>query len=331
MHMSDALVSPAVGAVMYVASGAGIAVSAKKLHNEEEVDNKIPLMAVSAAFVFAAQMINFTIPGTGSSGHIGGGILLSAVLGPAPALISIASVLIIQCLMFADGGLLALGCNIFNMGVIPCLIIYPFVFRPIAAKTTSYGRLVWASILSAVLAMQLGAFMVVIDTLISGVTALPFGTFLLLMQPIHLAIGLVEGIVTAAVVSYIRKTRPEILDSAIEGNSLDVSVKKTAIVLLVAAIIVGGGVSLFASSNPDGLEWSIFNITDGEELEANGDVYEGAESIVDQTAAMPDYEMKENNPKNISIPGIIGGLVTLVVAGGVGFIISRKRKKLVTE
>ncbi len=72
-------------------------------------------------------MINFTIPGTGSSGHIGGGILLAMLLGEFPALLTIASVLVIQCLIFADGGLLALGANIFNMGVIPCLIVFPII------------------------------------------------------------------------------------------------------------------------------------------------------------------------------------------------------------
>ena len=88
-------------------------------------------MGVMGAFVFAAQMINFTIPGTGSSGHIGGGILLCLILGQYPAFLSLCSVLIIQCLFFGDGGLLALGCNIFNMGVLPCFIAYPLIAKPI--------------------------------------------------------------------------------------------------------------------------------------------------------------------------------------------------------
>ena len=82
-------------------------------------------------------MINFTIPATGSSGHIGGGILLAAMLGPYAALLTIAAVLIIQCLFFADGGLMALGCNIFNMGVYACFLAYPLIFKPMVSKGAS--------------------------------------------------------------------------------------------------------------------------------------------------------------------------------------------------
>src|SRR5690606_36655038 len=114
-------------------------------------------------------------PATGSSGHIGGGILLASVLGGFPALLSITAVLVIQALFFADGGLLALGCNIFNLDVIPCLVIYPLLFRPFIKKSISYGRIAAASILSVIIALQLGAFAVVLETLASGKTELPFG------------------------------------------------------------------------------------------------------------------------------------------------------------
>ena len=123
MHMADALLSPAVGGLMYAASAVSVAYAARAVKKSELEGQKLPLMAVAGAFVFAAQMINFTIPGTGSSGHIGGGILLAGMLGGYPALLALAAVLVIQCLFFADGGLLALGANIFNMGVIPCLVV----------------------------------------------------------------------------------------------------------------------------------------------------------------------------------------------------------------
>ena len=123
MHMADALLSPAVGGMMYVGAAAGAGWALHQMKKETLSEKALPLMAVSGAFVFAAQMINFTIPGTGSSGHIGGGILLAAMLGGCPAMLTMAVVLAIQCLFFADGGLLALGANIFNMGVIPCLIV----------------------------------------------------------------------------------------------------------------------------------------------------------------------------------------------------------------
>jgi cobalt/nickel transport system permease protein len=228
MHMADALLSPAVGGIMCAVSAASVVYSAAKVKKDELGEKKVPIMAVTGAFVFAAQMINFTIPATGSSGHIGGGILLSAVLGPFPALLSIAAVLIIQCLFFADGGLLALGCNIFNMGVIPCLIIYPLIYRPILRKGADLKRISASSVLSVVVGLELGAFAVVLQTLASGITELPFAPFVALMLPIHLAIGLIEGIVTAAIVSFIYKMRPEIITSAVSGASLGkkVSIKK---------------------------------------------------------------------------------------------------------
>ncbi|NMA37698.1 MAG: energy-coupling factor ABC transporter permease, partial [Papillibacter sp.] len=151
MHMADALLSPAVGGTMLAASAAAVAYSAVKVKKDELNDKKLPVMAVAGAFVFAAQMINFTIPGTGSSGHIGGGMLLCALLGGAPALLSLAAVLIIQCLFFADGGLLALGSNIFNIGVIPCLIVYPLIYKPIVRKKLSIGRISAAAVISTVI------------------------------------------------------------------------------------------------------------------------------------------------------------------------------------
>jgi cobalt/nickel transport system permease protein len=193
MHMADALLSPAVGVTMCAVSAGAVAYSAAKVKKDELGEKKLPVMAVAGAFVFASQMINFTIPATGSSGHIGGGVLLAALLGGYPALLTIAAVLVIQCLFFADGGLLALGCNIFNLGVIPCLLVYPLLFRRLTRSGFSGKTLSTASILSAVVGLELGAFCVVLETLASGITVLPFPRSAALMLPIHIAIGLVEA------------------------------------------------------------------------------------------------------------------------------------------
>ena len=333
MHMADALVSPTVGGVMLAVSAGAAAYSVYQIRKQDDFgEKKIPLMAVTGAFVFAAQMINFTIPGTGSSGHIGGGILLSAILGGPAAMLTMAAVLTIQCLFFADGGLLALGCNIFNMGVIPCLIIYPLLFKPLLKKM-SYGRITGDSVLSVVLGLELGAFCVVLQTEASGITALPFSTFLLLMLPIHLAIGLVEGIVTGAVLSYVYSARPEILEAAENRSKIGagVSVKKIVTVLAIAAVLVGGGLSLFASSNPDGLEWSIANVTGSEELESDGSVQASAAQIQDSTAFLPDYGFADADESSAAggtaTAGIVGVVCTFALAGGVAWIISRTKKK----
>ena len=155
MHMADALLSPQVGLSFGAVSAGTIAWCASKVKKTLD-DHKVPLMGVLGAFVFAAQMINFTIPGTGSSGHIGGGLLLSILLGPYAAFLAIASVLTIQAFFFADGGLLALGCNIFNLGVFPCFVALP-LFRAIAGKNTSGGRFAAATLGAAVVGLELGA------------------------------------------------------------------------------------------------------------------------------------------------------------------------------
>ena len=136
MHMADALLSPAMGVACWVASGAALAWCARRVKRNPRED-LVPLMGVLGAFVFAAQMVNFSIPGTGSGGHKVGGLLLSVLLGPAPALIVIASVLTVQALFFADGGLLALGANLFNMGVMSCLVAYPLIYRTLMPRSGS--------------------------------------------------------------------------------------------------------------------------------------------------------------------------------------------------
>ena len=210
MHMADALLSPAVGGTMWAASSGAIAYCSAKVRKELD-DRKVPLMGVLGAFLFAAQMINFSIPGTGSSGHLGGGLLLTILLGPHAAFLTIASVLVVQALFFADGGLLALGCNIFNLGFFPAFVAYPYIYKKIAGERPGQARITVAAIVAAVAGLLLGAFAVVLETVSSGITSLPFSTFVVLMLPIHLAIGIVEGVVTAAVVTFVNKARPEIL------------------------------------------------------------------------------------------------------------------------
>ena len=344
MHMSDALLSPAVGTAFWTGSLGTIAYCARKLR--QNIDEKlIPLMGILGAFIFAAQMINFTIPGTGSSGHIGGGMILAILLGPHAGFITIASVLIVQSLFFADGGILALGCNIWNMGAYPCFIIYPLIFRTVVRNDFSVKRITAASVFSVVAALQLGAFSVVIETLLSGRTELPFGTFTAMMLPIHLAIGLVEGLITAGVVNYVRTVRPEILERAFESKPLasGISIKRLFITLGVAALITGSVLSWFASTHPDGLEWSIERVMGNPDLPApEKGVIPAFEKIQDKTAILPDYDFRsedeaENSASNkkwpalnkgTSVSGILGSLMVLGMVLLIGFGIKSARKNL---
>ncbi|MDH4317003.1 MAG: energy-coupling factor ABC transporter permease, partial [Desulfobulbaceae bacterium] len=300
---------------------------------------------------FAAQMINFTIPGTGSSGHLGGGLILAIILGPHAAFLTIASVLIIQALFFADGGLLALGCNIFNLGIFPCFIAYPFIYQKIVGKNLSAGTLTAASVLAAIAGLQMGAFGVVLETVFSGISSLPFSSFVVMMQPIHLGIGIVEGLVTAGVAAFIWKARPEILEAKGESRLIgDLPLKQVLAGLVAATVITGGVVAWFASEHPDGLEWSIMKVTGSEEVEGTeGGVHHTLAAVQESTAFLPDYglpagETEETAPAahegaaaeestwgqaNIgtSISGLVGGLLTLLLAGAFGYLLKNKKEK----
>ena len=251
MHMADALLAPAVAATMYVASGTAAGISIHKLKQDDE-PQKLPVMAVTAALVFAGQMINYTIPGTGSSGHMCGGMLLSALLGPQAGFLSMIVILAIQWLFFADGGLMALGANIWNMAFYGCFVGYYLIWRPIMrsnwfgeGKSAQRTRIIAASIIGCIVTLQLGAFSVVVETSLSGITELPFGAFVALMQPIHLAIGLVEGLITSAVLLFVYESRPELLQcvNPEESETSKRSLKTVVAILAVVALVVGGGLN----------------------------------------------------------------------------------------
>ena len=346
MHMSDALLSPAVGATFWTGTLGTIVYCSKKIR--ENYDEKvIPVMGVAGAFIFAAQMINFTIPGTGSSGHLGGGMILSILLGPYAGFLVMASVLTIQALFFADGGLLALGCNIWNLGIYPCFVAYPLIYKLMVQKEMTPKRIVAASMISAIIALQLGAFSVVLETLLSGRSELPFATFMLLMQPIHLAIGMVEGFVTAGVINYVRAARPGLLENVVESRPLspELKVRKIVVALLVIAIITGGIVSWFASSNPDGLEWSIERVYGKPDLpEQQTGIAAVLKTIQEKTAFFPDYTFKkketpkEQKPRadgmnawpnveaGTSVSGILGSIMMVGLIFLIGFGIKAIKK-----
>ncbi len=350
MHMADALLAPAVAATMYVASGTAAGFSIHKLRKDDE-PQKLPTMAVTAALVFAGQMINYTIPGTGSSGHMCGGMLLSALLGPQAGFLSMIVILAIQCLFFADGGLMALGANIWNMAFYGCFVGYYLIWRPIMrghwfgeGKGAQRARIIAASIIGCVVTLQLGAFSVVLETSLSGITELPFGAFLALMQPIHLAIGLIEGLITSAVLVFVFESRPELLrELGTDGRALPAkrSLKAVVAILAVLALVVGGGLSLLASSNPDGLEWALFgNAEEGysenmgldeDDFGVSSAAADKAGEIQEKTSFLPDYAFSDNDtPVGTTVSGVVGsamvaGVALLICLAG-GFF--RKKKKV---
>ena len=344
MHMADALLAPAVAATMYAASAVTVGASVRTLKKEETTE-KLPTMAVTSALVFAGQMINYTIPGTGSSGHLCGGMMLSALLGPQAGFLSMTVILAIQALFFADGGLLALGANCWNMAFYGCFVGYYLLWRPIITgrlfgKLGMRTRIILSSVLGCMITLQLGAFSVVLETSASGITELPFGAFVGVMQPIHLAIGLVEGLITSAVLVFVYEARPELLmDVSTDAGQGRCSLKTTLVTLAVVVAVVGGGLSLFASSNPDGLEWSMFGNAeagysenmglDEESYGVSSGAAEVAGSIQEKTAFLPDYGFAgSDSVVGTSVSGLLGSAIVAAVAAvicmGGGFF---RRKK----
>ena len=349
MHMADALLAPAVATTMYATSAVAAGYSVYKLNDEKNAD-RLPVMGVMSAFVFAGQMINFTIPATGSSGHLCGGMMLSALIGPEAGFLSMIAILLIQCLLFADGGIMALGANAWNMAFYGCFIGYYLIYRPIMKSKIVNPKLkiTLASVIGCIVTLQMGAFSVCLETSASKITALPLGAFAAIMQPIHLAIGLVEGLITAAVLNFVYSARPEMITSVYEdrksslSDSKKFSPKKVVVILGIMSLLIAGIGSLFASDKPDGLEWSLFgNAEEGYSSNMGLDeedygisaelsaANEKAAAIQEKTALLPDYAFA-SNPDNIagtSFSGIIGSAVVGCVAALICFVGGVLRKK----
>ncbi len=344
MHMADALLSPSVGAAFWAGTLAAIGYSANKLKDRMD-DQVVPLMGVLGAFIFAAQMINFTIPGTGSSGHIGGAMILAVLLGPSAAFLVMASVLMVQAFFFADGGLLALGANIWNLGFFPCFLAYPLLYRPIAGSSGSSLRVFAAALVSVVVGLQLGSLFVVLQTILSGRSELPLGPFLMVMQPIHLAIGIVEGFVTAGVINYVGHARPEVLQRNAAAATPDrgAAVKKIAFIFLALAIATGGALSWFASTHPDGLEWSLEKVLGTAQLsDREQGISPALKEIQEKTAILPDYGFRQSGDggegeqagaawpavdAGTSAAGIIGAFIVLAITVIIGLGIRMMRRR----
>lgn len=314
MHIPDngmmsAKVLGVMGAISAV--GLGAALRHAKLHLPPR---RIPLLGLAAAFVFAAQMLNFPVGG-GTSGHLMGGVLVAALLGPSGAVIVMSAVLIVQALLFSDGGILALGANIFNMGLVGGVggwLIYTPLARGLGGLR---GKLVaaafagWCTIVLAAVACsaQLAA---------SG--AVRWSIVFPTMTGVHMVIGIGEGVITALVLASIARTRPELLDTdGATPAAAPAGVRHRE--LAVYGVLISLGLAVFASplasSMPDGLE----HATEKLKIEAG-------ESKPVVPALAPDYEMRGVSSRVVatSIAGAIGTAVAFGLALALGRTLARK-------
>ncbi len=248
MHIPDGFLDPKSIIATTALSSAGLGIALRQVGSRLP-PRRIPLMGLASAFVFVAQMLNFPVAG-GTSGHLMGAVLVSTLLGPAAGIVVISSVLIVQSLLFADGGVLALGANIFNMAIVGCVggyLVYRLIHRILPGERGRITAVAFASWCSSVLAAACCAGELAWSGTVAWSACFPA------MVNIHMLIGLGEALITSLVVAAIGRTRPELLarqpsaDPAISSSGLMIYG-----VLLIAGLLLF--VSPFASRWPDGLQ-----------------------------------------------------------------------------
>ncbi len=206
MHIPDGFLTNRVALSLDALSGASILYCARRLKLERSA-RLVPIMGVLSAFVFSAQMLNFPILG-GTSGHLLGGALLGILLGPIAGLLTMATVIIAQALFLQDGGIVALGANLFNMGAVTVFGGY-FCFRLLGAPDRRGMRLSVAAFAAGWLSTVLSAAACALELGLSGAVPLKFG--MPTMITYHAVIGIVEGILTLSVLSFLAHIRPDLL------------------------------------------------------------------------------------------------------------------------
>jgi cobalt/nickel transport system permease protein len=334
MHMANELLSVPVAAGTLAVAAGGLGLICRRVSRVISSD-KLPLMGILGAFVFAAQMVNFQLPAMpGTSGHMVGSVLLSIVFGPHLAAVVISSVVIVQCLIFQDGGLLALGCNIINMGLVPSYVGY-FLYKLITAGKSSSRRTYVGAMLACMVALETGAILVPVEAALSGVLAVPFSTFLITMVGVHFLVGLVEGIITVAVLAYLQQVRPDLVLDALPGK-VRLSKKMVLATLAVFTVIAAAGLSLLASEKPDGLEWSYLERPDQPDFKPIVSNENSAIAAVDRMQSkytpLPDYSVRGSATAGwTSFAGVVGSALTMAVIWTVASLLRRRQLKCTTH
>jgi cobalt/nickel transport system permease protein len=289
LHIPDGFLSTPVALVGWILMVAFVG-WALRMTREQLGERQVPLMGILAAFIFAAQMLNFPVAG-GTSGHLLGGALAAIVLGPWAASLVMTSVVSIQALLFQDGGLLVMGWNILNMGILTAFTGY-FVYRAMQ-RILGGGRraALLAGFAGAWLSVMIGATATAVELAVSGTS--PLSVSLPAMAGIHALIGIGEGLITVAALAFISQTRPDVLNfgqKPVGSRSAAWSWVGLLIALALTAL------SPLASGSPDGLE---------RVAEDQGFLARGSEPVYE---ILPDY----------TVPLIENEAVTTIVAGAVG-------------
>lgn len=334
MHVPDGFLDvPTSVATGAVAAGA-VGVALRKAGPEIR-ESGPALPGLVAAFIFATQMVNFPV-GAGTSGHLLGGALAAALVGPWTGILCMTVVLVVQAVLFADGGLTALGTNVVLMGVVTVAVGYLVIRALLAVLPASRSSVVGASVLGAFVAVPVAAVVFSLLYAVGGTVDLPIGKVATAMIGWHLLIGLGEAMITGAVVGAVLSSRPDIVYVARhlaaelelvgpDGERTLVSAdsaaparrghRGTLLGLVGASVVVAGGISYLASASPDGLEFV------GEQLG-----FAGEDSAV-AGSPLADYAVSGvgNTFWSGSLAGLLGVAVTILVGVALAWLLRRRR------
>ncbi|MFE6766477.1 energy-coupling factor ABC transporter permease [Streptomyces sp. NPDC057689] len=338
MHVPDGFINAPVSAVTGVVAAGAVAVSLRGARRELN-ERTAPLAGLVAAFIFAVQMLNFPVA-AGTSGHLLGGALAAILVGPYTGVLCISVVLLMQGILFADGGLTALGVNVLDMGVVTTVVAYA-LFRGLLGVLPRTRRSVTAaSFVAALVSVPAAACAFTLIYWVGGTTDIPIGKVFTAMVGVHVLIGIGEALITALTVGAVVAVRPDLVHGAkgltaplklrVDGELVDApaptpepapahrSTRGLWATGLVTALVLAGFVSFYASANPDGLE----------KVATDKGIDKEAKEHAAKDSPLADYGVKDVSNARLSggLAGVIGVGATLVAGSGAFYVVSRRRR-----
>ncbi|MFF0217451.1 energy-coupling factor ABC transporter permease [Streptomyces vinaceus] len=343
MHVPDGFIDAPVSIAAGVAAAGAVAVSLRGARRELD-ERAAPLAGLVAAFIFAVQMLNFPVA-AGTSGHLLGGALAAILVGPYTGVLCVSVVLLMQGVLFADGGLTALGVNVMNMAVVTVVVAYA-VFRGLLKLLPDTRRSVTvAAFAGALLSVPGAAVMFTALYALGGTTDVPLGKVFTAMVGVHVLIGIGEALITAATVGAVLAVRPDLVHGArglaaplklrVGGELVDApaaapaavpaaarSTKPVWITGLVTALVLAGFVSFYASTSPDGLE----------KVAADKGIDQKVKEHASAGSPLADYSVKDVGDARLSggLAGVIGVGATVAVGTGIFWTVRRRRAEDLT-
>ncbi|MEJ8635556.1 MULTISPECIES: energy-coupling factor ABC transporter permease [Streptomyces] len=351
MHVPDGFINAPVSVAAGVVAAGAVAVSLRGARRELGgspvaligAERTAPLAGLVAAFIFAVQMLNFPVA-AGTSGHLLGGALAAILVGPYTGVLCIAVVLLMQGVLFADGGLTALGVNITVMGVVTVLVAYGLFRGLLAVLPRKRRSITVASFVAALISVPAAAAAFTLIYAIGGTTEVPIGKVLTAMVGVHVLIGIGEAVITMLTVGAVIAVRPDLVHGArglstplklrVGGELVDAepvapepvaarSPRTVWLAGLATAVVLAGFVSFYASASPDGLE----------KVAADKGIDKKVEEHAAADSPLADYGVADVSNARISggLAGVIGVGSTVVVGSGIFYVVVRRRRATESE